>query len=65
MATIHVYYEWEGERHHRAFPDKKRAYRWFYYLCPAEVGECVEETEDGVASPPKRLRKRPRRGRTW
>jgi len=58
--TIHIYYGWEGQRHHRPFPDKKRAYRWFYYLCPAETGECVEEV-DGVLSAPKRLRKRPRR----
>lgn len=58
--TIHIYYEWNGERYHRAFPDKKRAYRWFYYLCPAQTGECVEEI-GGRVSAPKRLRKRPRR----
>lgn len=57
---IHVYYQQEGTEHVRTFPDKKRAFRWFHYLCPVDEAQYVEE-QDGVRSAPKRLRRRPRR----
>lgn len=56
---IHVYYQYEGAEHVRTFPDKKRAFRWFHYLCPVDEAHYVEE-QDGVRSQPRRLRRRPR-----